>query len=104
MILNALNKSLYRENDKALGRWMKELPASRNTGMSPYFMIYGAEAVLPADINFGSPRIEHFDQSTADVSRELVINCIEERRLDSCIRTTKYLDVPRRYYNRNVKE
>jgi hypothetical protein len=27
MILDALKKRLYRENDKALGRWLKELPA-----------------------------------------------------------------------------
>jgi hypothetical protein len=25
MILDALKKRLYRENDKALGRWLKEL-------------------------------------------------------------------------------
>jgi len=64
MIIDALKKRLYTENDKVLGRWMKELPAvvsglrtqpSRNTGVSPYFMVYGAEAVLPSDIAFGSP-------------------------------------------------
>jgi hypothetical protein len=27
MILDALKKMLYRENDKAPGRWLKELPA-----------------------------------------------------------------------------
>jgi hypothetical protein len=27
MILDALKKGMYRENDKALGRWLKELPA-----------------------------------------------------------------------------
>jgi hypothetical protein len=56
MILDALKKRLYRENDKAPRRWLKELSAmvwglrtqsSRNTGASPYFMVYGAEAVLP---------------------------------------------------------
>jgi hypothetical protein len=61
MILDALKKRMYRENDKAPGRWIKELLAmvwglrtqpSRNTGVSPYFMVYGAEAVLPADIEF----------------------------------------------------
>ena len=63
MILDALKKRVYRENDKAPGRWLKELPAvvwglrtqpSRNTGVSPYFMVYGAEAVLPTDIAFRS--------------------------------------------------
>jgi hypothetical protein len=61
MILDALKKRLYRENKKAPGRWLKELSAvvwglqtqpSRNTGASPYFMVYGAEAVLPTDIAF----------------------------------------------------
>jgi hypothetical protein len=27
MILDALKKRLYRENDEAPGRWLKELPA-----------------------------------------------------------------------------
>jgi len=66
-------------------------------------MIYGVEVVLPTDIKFGSPRVECFYQSLADKTREVEINCIEERRLDSCIRTARYLDVLRRYYNRNVK-
>jgi len=70
MIIDALKNRLYKENDRAPGWWMKELPAvvwglrtqpSQNTGVSPYFMIYGAEAVLPSDVVFGSPRVEHFD-------------------------------------------
>jgi len=73
-------------------------------GVSPYFMVYGAEAVLPSDIAFGSPRVEHFDQSSTDLARELEINCTEERRLISCLRTTKYLEAIRRYHNKNVKD
>jgi len=80
IIIDALKKRLYTENDRATGRWMKELPTvvwglrtqpSRNTGVSPYFMVYGAEAVLPLDVAFGSPRVEYFDQSSADLAREL---------------------------------
>ena len=87
MILNALRKRLYRENDKALGRWLKKLPAvvwglrtqpSRNTGASPYFMVYGAEAVLPADIAFRSPCVEHYDEERSNESRELGVNIVEE--------------------------
>ena len=32
------------------------------------------------------------------------MNSAEVKRLDSCIRTAKYLAVLRRYYNKNVKE
>jgi len=50
--------------------------------MSPYFMVYGAKAVLPSDVNFRSPMANHFDELGANKSRELEINCIEERCLD----------------------
>jgi len=67
MIVDTLKKRLYKENDNAPGRWKKELSAvvwglrtqpSRNTGASLYFMVYGAEAVLPSGIVFGSLRVE----------------------------------------------
>jgi transposase InsO family protein len=79
MILDTLKKRLYRENDKVAGRWEKELAAvvlglrtqpSRNTGVSSYFVIYGAEAVLPTNIRFESPRVERFDQLLVDKTRE----------------------------------
>jgi hypothetical protein len=102
MIPDALKKRMYRENDKAPRWWIKELPAvvwglqtlpSRNTGVSPYFMVYGAEAVLPADIEFWSPRVENYNEDQVTEQRELEVNSVEERRLDSCIRTAKYLAV-----------
>jgi len=112
MIIDALKKRLYTENDRAPGRWMKELPAvvwglrtqtSQNTGVSPYFMVYGSEAVLPSDVVFGSLRVEHFNQPSPDLANELEINCTEEKRLISCLRTMRYLEAIRRYHNRNVK-
>jgi hypothetical protein len=67
-------------------------------------MVYGAEAVLPADIAFRSPRVKKFDTDRYDESRELEVNYSEERRLDSYVRTAKYLAVLCKYYNKNVKE
>ena len=67
MILDALKKRLYRENNKALGRWIKELPAvvwglrtqpSHNMSVSLYFMVYGAEAILSTNVSFVSPRVD----------------------------------------------
>jgi len=36
--------------------WGLRTQASRNTGASPYFMVYDTEAVLPSDMTFRSPR------------------------------------------------
>ena len=67
-------------------------------------MVYGAEAVLPADIAFRSAWVENFDKDKANEVRELEVNSAEEKRLDSCVRIAKYLAVLRRYYNKTVKE
>jgi hypothetical protein len=67
-------------------------------------MVYGAEPVLLVDIAFRSPRVENFDEDRSDDARELEVNCSEERRLNSYVRTAKYLAVLHRYYNKNVKE
>ena len=67
-------------------------------------MVYGAEAVLLANIAFRSAWVENFDEDKANEVRELEVNSAEEKRLDSCVRTTKYLVVLRRYYNKNIKE
>jgi hypothetical protein len=67
-------------------------------------MVFGYEAVLPADITFQSPRVENHDEERSTKARELKVNCAEEQRLDTCARTTKYLEGLRRYYNCNVKD
>ena len=102
---------MFWVDGKYPGRWLQELPAtvwglrsqpSRNTGVSPYFMVFGSKAVLPVDIAFRAPRVENYVEDQAEQAREDDINSIEERRLDSCVRTAKYLDGLRKYYNRNV--
>ena len=67
-------------------------------------MVYGTEAVLLADIAFRSAWVENFNEDKANEVQELEVNSAEEKRLDSCVCTAKYLAVLRRYYNKNVKE
>ena len=68
MIIDALKKRLYKKDQKHPGKWLKELPAmvwglrtqpSHNTGVSPYFLVFGSKAMLPADVAFRAPRIEN---------------------------------------------
>ena len=71
--------------------------------MSPYFLVYGSEAILPADITFQAPRVECYDEEQATAVRIEDVNRAEEERLITCIRIAKYLEGLRRYYNRNIK-
>ena len=47
--------------------------------------------------------MEHFDKEQATAVRTEDIDRAEEEHLITCIRTAKYLEGLRRYYNRNVK-
>ena len=112
MILDALKKRLFQKEEKHPGRWLKDLPAmvwglhtqaSRSTGVSPYFLVYGSKAILPADIAFRAPRVEHYNEEQAITVQIDVIDRAKEERLITCIRTAKYLEGLRRYYNHNIK-
>ena len=60
--------------------------ASRNTGVSPYFLVYGSEAVLPMDIAFWARRVEHYNEEQAAAVRANDVDRAKEE-----------------YYNRNIK-
>ena len=77
--------------------------ASCSTSVSPYFLVYGSEAILPADIAFRAHRVENYDEEQATIVRTEDINRAEEEHLITCVRTAKYLEGLRRYYNRNIK-
>jgi transposase InsO family protein len=63
MILQGLKPRIYNNLNKFGKQWMKELPSvvwslrttpSRAMGFSPLFLVYGAEAILPTDLEYGS--------------------------------------------------
>ena len=105
-------RGLYQKEEKHLGRWLKELPAmvwglrtqsSRSTGVSPYFLVYGSEAILPADVAFRAPRVENYDEEQAVATQTEDVDRANEECLVTCVHTVKYLEGLWRYYNRNVK-
>jgi hypothetical protein len=72
MILQGLKPMIFRLN-KSGRKWLQELPAvvwslrttpSRATGFTPFFLVYDAEAVLPTDLEYGSPRVGGYDEGT----------------------------------------
>ena len=71
--------------------------------MSPYFLVYGSEAILPADIAFQAPRVENYDEEQAIVVRTEDVDRAEEECLITCICMAKYLEGLQRYYNHNIK-
>jgi hypothetical protein len=42
--------------------WSIRTTATKPTGETPFFLVYGVEAILPTDVKFGSPRVLAFDE------------------------------------------
>jgi hypothetical protein len=64
MILQGLKPRIFDQLNKFGRKWLQELQAvvwslrttpSRATGFTPFFLVHGAEAVLPTDLEYGSP-------------------------------------------------
>jgi hypothetical protein len=43
--------------------WSLRTTPSRSTGFTPFFLVYGAEAILPMDLEYGSPRVRQLDEA-----------------------------------------
>ena len=65
LILSGIKSRLVEPLERAPGAWIDELPAvlwslritpNRSTGFTPFFLVYGLEAIILADIEFNSPR------------------------------------------------
>ena len=63
---------------------------SRATGYTPFFMVYGAEAVLSTDLDYGAPRIRAYDEQGAEASHQDTMDQLDEARDISLLRLAKY--------------
>jgi hypothetical protein len=72
-------------------------------GQSPYFLVYGSEAILPANVIWNSPAVEHYDQGVSEDSRRVDIDGLEEARCAALVQSARYLEGIRRYHDRTSK-
>jgi hypothetical protein len=49
-------------------------------GETPFFMVYGAEVVLPPEVTMDSLHVKTYDKATQDQLRCEDINLVDERR------------------------
>jgi hypothetical protein len=89
LILTGLKPRLYEELEDYSSKWIEELPkvvwglriqVSRATRYSPFFLVYGSEAMLPADLIWTSPRIEQYDEE-AEHTQRLELDSMKESEL-----------------------
>ena len=87
LILPGIRPRLVEPLERAPGAWIEELPAvlfslrttpNRSTGFTPFFLVYGSEAIIPSDIEFDSPRHALYTEEEAKQAREDGVDLKEE--------------------------
>jgi hypothetical protein len=100
MVLDTLKKRLHDAANTKGGKWIKELPnalwglctqPTKPMGQSPYFMVYGSEAILP-DVMWESPVVEQYDEGISEDSRQVDIDRLEEARCAALVQSARYLE------------
>jgi hypothetical protein len=98
-ILKGLKTHTYDGLKKHGKKWIDELPCalwgnrtspSRAMGETPFFMVYGVEAVLPPEVTMGSLRVKTYDEATQDQLRREDIDLVDERRWQAAIKNERY--------------
>jgi hypothetical protein len=66
-------------------------------------MVYGSEAVLPADLKFGAPRLIFENIAEAEATGLEDVDVLEEERLNTVIQSARYQQTLRRYHDKIMR-
>jgi hypothetical protein len=106
MTLQGLKPRIFDKLNKSDRKWLQKLPAvlwslgttpSRATGFTPFFLVYGAEAILPTDLEYGSPRVRGYDEGTNQQACEDSLDQLDEACIMALMHSARYQQALRRY-------
>jgi hypothetical protein len=112
MILQGLKPRIFGKLNKFGRKWLQELPVviwslrttpSRATGFTLFFLVYGAEAVLPTDLEYGSPRVQGYDEGTNQRAREDSLDQLDEARTVALMHSARYQQALRCYQAQKIR-
>jgi hypothetical protein len=99
--------------EKAKHAWVDELPSvlwslrttpNAATQETPFFLVHGAEAVLPVEITHEAPRIAAYDEATSTEVLQDDVNALNEVRDVALTRAIQYQQNLRNYHSSRVRQ
>jgi hypothetical protein len=112
MILQGLKPRIFDRLNKSGRKWLQELPSivwslrttpSRAMGFTLFFLVYGAEAILPTDLEYGSPRVQRYGEGTNQRAREDSLDQLDEARTVALMHSARYQPTLRLYQARKIQ-
>jgi hypothetical protein len=83
--------------------WSLTTTPSRATRFTPFFLVYGAEAILPTDLEYGSPRVKGYDEGANQRAREDSQDQLDEARTVALMHSARYQQALRWYQARKIR-
>ena len=74
---------------------------NRSIGFTPFFLAYGAKAVMP--FNHDAPRVKAFDRDRAMKAQQDAVDLLEEAHETTIIHSAHYQQTLRRYHERKIR-
>jgi hypothetical protein len=99
MVLQGLKPRIFDKLNKHGKKWAAELPSvlwslrtmlSRAMRFTLFFLVYGSEAMLPIDVEYGSPRLKAYNEKNNDATREDTLDQLEEARDVALLHSARY--------------
>jgi hypothetical protein len=99
LVLVGIRPRLVEPLERSAGSWVEELSSvlwslhttpNRSVGFTPFFLVYGAEAVLTTDIEFDVPRVIQYTEEQAKEAHEDGVDLLEEAREQALARSVLY--------------
>jgi transposase InsO family protein len=112
LICNGIKKRLLAPLEKAKSAWVDELPSvlwslrtmpNAATQETPFFLVHGAEAVLPVEITHEAPRVMAYDEVTSTEALQNNVDALDEARDKALERATQYQQSLRNYHSSRVR-
>jgi hypothetical protein len=112
LICNGIKKRLLAPLEKAKHAWVVELPfvlwilrttPNAATQETPFFLVHGAEAVLPVEITHEAPKIAAYDETTSTEALQDDVDALNEARDVALARATRYQQSLRNYHSTRVR-
>ena len=84
--------------------WGLRMTLNWSTSFTSFFMVYGTEAVLSTDLDYGAPPVLAYDEAKAEEDWQDALHQLDVARETALLRSTKYQQALRRYHNKNIRE
>jgi hypothetical protein len=76
---------------------------SKATGFKPFFLVYVVDAVLPTDLEYRSPRLRAYQESSNQRTREDSLDQVDEARDMAMMHLARYQQALRRYQAQKIR-